>query len=161
MGQTAPIRTPMHDAQGNLTRPWVLYFAGGGGSGGGSAAGGAPTNLSIVGGGVTIDLAAGTKFVLTLTSAASVTIGAPINSGGSVTAGQDFILYIVQDATGGWPCPAFTGGAGGFAGDTQSRILSLPIGYNVTADTQTSLSFSANTAVVWVIGNGSSGGQLS
>lgn len=72
-----------------------------------------------------IDLANGLNFriVLDTTTATGVpaatiaTIVAPIFTGGTISAGMSFTLYIDQDATGGWPVPNFAAGAGGFASD--------------------------------------------
>lgn len=95
----------------------------GGGGGGGTNAG--LFGLKVVtpsGGNATIDIAAlgaGTtcfKFKLTLNGSA-VTILAPIWTGGTIVAGIEIWIYVVQDATGNRAKPVFTGGAGGFATD--------------------------------------------
>lgn len=103
----------------------------------------------------TIDLLGqdGAGFVLVLTAAA-VTFGPPVTSIGSISVNQTFKLYLDMDATGGRNCPAFTGGANGFASDTQARILNLP--FDGTPLTRTSLLFTFHGSV-WVMDAGSSG----
>ncbi len=82
-----------------------------------------------------VDLQNGLVQQLTL-SASSVTVSAPIFSGGGAIAdGQQFTLLVDQDATGGRAIPTFAGGAGGFASDVGSWQI------DSTASTRTTYVF--------------------
>ena len=87
------------------------------------------------GGHATIDLANGLNQDLVLNGSA-VTILAPIFTGGSITAGLSFTLYLDQDSTGNRAAPTFTGGANGFVSNTGALIQISP-----TASTRTAIVF--------------------
>jgi hypothetical protein len=76
--------------------------------------------LSIVSNSVSIDLSLGLNFELLLNQAAQVTVQNPTNGSGSLSYGMTFSLYIVQDATGNRPIPAF---GTAFASEVQGIIL--------------------------------------
>jgi hypothetical protein len=71
-------------------------------------------DASIVADQVTIDLSNGLNQRVTLNQATRVTILNPVFTGGTISAGSWFQLYILQDATGSRPSPAF---GTEFAGD--------------------------------------------
>jgi hypothetical protein len=136
---TLPTRTPLADANGKMTKPWLdflqsqLAAAGGSVTSDGRASGTVtPDGL----GNVTLDVGAYENFRLVL-SGTTVTILAPVSSD-TIGAGLTFWLYFDQDTTGGRAIPAFTGGASGFTSDTQTQIQSVAVG---TASTRTKLAF--------------------
>jgi hypothetical protein len=88
----------MYDAQGNMTRQWVLYFAQLPGAG--SGAGSPPVPLTADGSGTaTPDLSQGTLFILVLT--ADTTLALPANGPGADSAAIAWTLIAQQDGTGG------------------------------------------------------------
>lgn len=132
---TLPTRTALIDAKtGKMAKPWIDALQ----QGLAAAAGRSTVTVTAdSAGNVTIDEGLYENLRLALPRS-SVTILAPINSTGTVEAGDTFSLYLDQDQFGGCPIPAFRGGTGGFASDTQAAI-------NATADggpsTRTRLSF--------------------
>jgi hypothetical protein len=122
-------RTPVTDASGRMTKPWLDAIQGtAAASQSTSAAAGYVTLTAAAGGDVAITLGGGSNFVLTLDGSA-MTIDAP---GGTFSTGDEFSLYLAQDATGNRAVPAFTGGQGGFASDTQARIQAVMAGMPTT-----------------------------
>jgi|GEM_PF-6214178 len=146
-----PIRTPMFDDGGNLTRTWLSFFQGlGTGTGGGEAgppgpagqdgaagpAGasglreGAATLLMTLSGVIQIDLAGGKHQHLVLDASmesGGVTIASfppPIWTGETIQEGDTFILHVDQDLTGHHPFPILSTAAGGWAADCQIEIAS-------------------------------------
>lgn len=93
------------------------------------------------------------------------TIAIPAFTNGSVIPSLSFTLYLINPSSTplptGAPLPNFTNGAGGFASDTALRVQNQPISFSGTASTQTSIIFTANTSLVWIVDTGSSGGALS
>lgn len=76
-------------------------------------------------------------------SASAVNVTPPIWTGGFIVAGVSFTLYIDQPASGDCATPTFTGGAGGFASDTASELVSPD------PNTRTSVHFTFHGSV-WV-----------
>lgn len=162
-----PQRTPMYDSDGNMTRTWILYFQQLGGSQnasgglGNSTATAAPTGgvnptggsnpgyylfQSTPGNLVTIDLANGLKqrFVQ---FGPGLSVSAPVFSGAAIQAGQPMWLSWDQGNAGNWPAPAFAGGTGAFASDTQRRIGAA---LNGTPNTRTNCAFTFD-GNIWVL----------
>lgn len=84
-----------------------------------------------------IDLAVGLayyNFKLILTAATTdggtppatiATILPPTRSGGTITPGLSFVIYIGQDSTGSWPPPALDTGTGGFTTNANTRLAGI------------------------------------
>jgi hypothetical protein len=77
-------------------------------------------DIIIVAGHAVIDLANGLNQRIVL-DGSLITVDAPIWTGGVITAGIDFTLYIDQDATGGRQRCVFTTGTPGFTADTNDE----------------------------------------
>jgi hypothetical protein len=69
---------------------------------------------------VTPNLVNGANQKLILNQSAQITINTPINSAGVILAGRSLALYVIQDATGQRPTPAF---GTGFGSDVKSKVL--------------------------------------
>ncbi|HVW10896.1 MAG TPA: hypothetical protein VHC90_20055, partial [Bryobacteraceae bacterium] len=99
--------------------------------------------LTPSGGSVTIDLANNTKLnhELTLTGA-SVTVNAPISTGGTPAKGDKFYFRFIQDATGSRDPNAlltFPNSSGAFVAGVAGMIP-----FSATANTQTTVKFVYN-----------------
>jgi hypothetical protein len=94
MANFALARTPMYDANGNMTRQWVLYFNSLGGGGASSSSGSAVT-ITVAGGVATPDLSQGTIFILVMTADTTLALPANVPSGSTPWA-----LIVQQDTAG-------------------------------------------------------------
>jgi hypothetical protein len=148
-----PTRTRLSDASGNMTKPWLDFLQTQ--LANTTTAPQAYATLTPDGSGaVAIEIGNTENFVLTL-DGSSMTIAAPT---GTFTTGDEFMLWLIQDATGNRAAPLFTGGTGGFAADTQARISQVLAGI---AGTATACDFIYNGTVFLMRAIPASGIQLS
>jgi hypothetical protein len=68
-------------------------------------------------GNVAIDLGANQRSFLLVLDGTAATMKKPIFTGGTITAGLRFVLYLDEDATGGHDGPTYETGSGGFTTD--------------------------------------------
>lgn len=115
------------------------------------SAGGFAPALTIVSNAVTLDLSLGVKFELTLNQAAQVTVNNPIYTGGTLTTGASIWLYIIEDATGGRPTPAW-GTAFGQDVATQQIDTTIP-------NTRSSFAMSLHPDGLWHLDSTPTTGQ--
>ncbi len=76
---------------------------------------------------------------------------APVFTGGALIAGAKVKLYWDQDATGLRAAPTFTGGVGGFVGNTATQLQVYG-----TASTRTAADFTFDGSY-WSMGNQQTG----
>jgi len=123
--QSAP---PMDDGSNLFNKPIYLFLNGlipaiiaASQSGGSSTGNLGWFVLTIASNAVTPDLGDALNQELTLNQATQVLVNDPVFTGGAITDGQEFNLYVLQDATGGRPTPAW---GASFGADVTSQVIS-------------------------------------
>ena len=123
--QSAP---PADDGSNIFNKAWYLFFNGlSAAIVAASQSGGSSTGnlgwfvLTIASNAVTPDLANGLNQELTLNQATQVTVNSPVFTGGTISNGQELNLYVLQDATGVRPTPAW---GAAFGSDVTAQIIS-------------------------------------